>query len=399
MTSGMIADSIVNLCGALGLSVAMFALYRRDPRGPLTQRLLVMLGIAAALFFTRGVGWWTDSVWLDRLSLVPAAMVPLGALIVTEGILRRHAPRLAKIAAVAGAILLGLGGILGLENYATPYSIVLSLFQLAGFATCAWLLATRDRSTLMASENRGIGRLAVGAIMVIPFIVTDFRVLAPDIPVRLGALGALLVVTAVLIAGGGTETRRQGILMTALRVLSAALLGAAAACVSPDVDAAQVMRFCAVAISGVLTIGLMTDTLRALFESQVPGVLNSVAASAARTRDELIAELARHPMFESARRYREADLAFYDPPLLQRFLSTRRVLRRPEAPWGLAVSDPAVERVLSLMKANHATHVIILSHDPIDLLVLAVPVIAADPATETALALVRRLLASTPELA
>ena len=34
---------------------------------------------------------------------------------------------------------------------------------------------------------------------------------------------------------------------------------------------------------------------------------------------------------------------------------------------------------------------------PIDLLVLAVPVISADPATETALALVRRLLALTPE--
>ena len=159
------------------------------------------------------------------------------------------------------------------------------------------------------------------------------------------------------------------------------------------------MRFCAIAISGVLTIGLMTDTLRALFESQVPGVLNSVAASAARTRDELIAELARHPMFESARRYRERELAAYDPPLLRDLLSTRRVLRRPEAPWGLAASDPAVERLMSLMAAHSATHVIVLSHDPVDLLVLAVPVISADPATETALALVRRLLALTPEAA
>ena len=392
MTSGVIADSIVNLCGAIGLSVAMFALYRRDPRSPLTQRLLVLLGIAAILFFTRGIAWWSGSVWLDRLSLIAAATVPLGALIVTEGILRRHAPRAIKIVALAGAVLFGLGGAFGLESYPTSYSIALSLFQFAGFAACAWLLATRDRGTLMASENRAIGRLAAGAIMVIPFIVTDFRALAPDIPVRLGALGALLVVTAVLIAGGGSETRRQGILMAALR-----LLGAAAACVSPDVDAAQVMRFCAIAISGVLTIGLMTDTLRAWFDSQVPGVLNSVAASAASTRDELIAELARHPMFESARRYRESDLAGYDPLLLQNFLSTRRVLRRPEAPWGVAASDPAVERLVSLMQANHATHVIILSHDPIDLLVLAVPVISADPATETALALVRRLLASTPE--
>ena len=399
MSSGVIADFIVNLCGALGLCVAMFALYRRDPRSPLTLRLLLLLGVVALLFFARGVAWWTGSALLDRLSLIPAALLPLGALIVTEGILRRHAPRAAKITALAGAVVIGLGGVFGLESYTRPYAIALAIFQLAGFVVCAWLLATRDRTSLLASENRSIGRLAAGALIVIPFIVTDYQALAPYMPVRLGALGALLVVTAVLIAGGGTETRRQGILMTALRLVSSALLGAAAACVSPDVDAAQIMRFCAIAIAGVLTIGLMTDTLRALFEAQVPGVLNSVAASAARTRDELIAELARHPMFESARRYRESDLAAYDPPLLRKALSTRRVLRRPEAPWGLAATDPAVERLMSLMKAGNATHVIILSHQPVDLLVLAVPVISADPATETALALVRRILALTPEAA
>ena len=399
MTPAVIADSIVNLCGAIGLGVGMIALHRRDPRGPLTRRLLLALGVAALLFLVRGVAWWTESLWLHRVSLIPAALVPLSALIVTEGILRRHAPRTAKLIAVLGAILLGLGGPLGLDYFDTPYSIALSLFQLAGFATCAWLLVTRDRSTLMASENRSIGRLAVGALIVIPFIVTDFQALAPNMPVRLGALGALLVVTAILIAGGGTETRRQGLLMTALRLSSSALLGVAAACVSANVDAAQIVRFCAIAIAGVLTIGLMTDTLRAFFESQVPGVLTSIAASAAQTRDQLVAELARHPLFESARRYRESDLAGYDPALLRDLLSAQPVLRRAEAPWGLTARDPAVERLSSLMKANHATHVIVLSHDPADLSVLAVPVISADPATETALALVRRLLASLPETA
>jgi hypothetical protein len=399
MTSGLIADSIVNLCGAIGLSVAMLTLYRRDPRSPLTSRLVLALGVIALLFLVRGVAWWTGSVVLDRISLIPAALVPLGALIVTEGILRRHAPRAVKLAVVVGGIALGLGGALGLERFATPYGMSLSLFQLAVFAACGWLLATRDRATLMASENRSIGRLAVGLVAVIPFILTDFQVLAPDIPVRLGALGAVLLITAVLIAGGGAETRRQALLMTALRLGSSALLGAAAACVSPDVDAAQITRFCAIAISGVLTIGLMVDALRAHFEAQVPGVLSSVAASPARTRDQLMAELGRHPIFESARRYRESDLAAYDPPLLREFLSTRRVLRHPEAPWGLTSSDPAVERVASLMAANSATHLIILSHDPVDVIVLAVPVISADPATETALALVRRLLALTPEAA
>jgi hypothetical protein len=399
MTPGVIADSIVNLCGAIGLGVAMLTLYRRDPGSPLTRRLLVALGIVASLFLVRGAAWWSGSVLLDDLSSIPAALIPLGALIVTEGILRRHAPRAVKIAILIGGIALGLGGALGLERFTIPYSIVLALFQLGGLATCAWLLATRDRAALMASENRSIGRLTFGAILVIPFMLTDFHTLAPDIPVRLGALGALLVVTAILIAGSGEETRRQALVMTALRLSSSALLGAAAACVSPDVDAAQVMRFGAVAVSGVLAIGLMVDALRAHFESQVPGVLNSVAASPARTRDELISELERHPIFESARRYRETELVAWDPPLLRDFLSTRRVLRRTEAPWGLASSDPAVERAVSLMTANSATHLIILSHDPVDLIVLAVPVISADPATETALALVRRLLALTPESA
>ena len=31
MTPGVTADSIVNLCGAIGVSVAMVALHRRDP--------------------------------------------------------------------------------------------------------------------------------------------------------------------------------------------------------------------------------------------------------------------------------------------------------------------------------------------------------------------------------
>jgi hypothetical protein len=52
--------------------------------------------------------------------------------------------------------------------------------------------------------------------------------------------------------------------------------------------------------------------------------------------------------------------------------------------------------VLSLMMANSATHMVVLAHDPIDVILLAVPVIFADPATETALVLVRRLLALAP---
>jgi hypothetical protein len=85
--------------------------------------------------------------------------------------------------------------------------------------------------------------------------------------------------------------------------------------------------------------------------------------------------------------------------LLRDLLASRPVLRRADAPWGFAPDDPAVERVVSLLSANSATHVVVLSHDPVDVFVLAVPVMLADPASETALALVRHLLALTPESA
>jgi hypothetical protein len=397
MTPGIIADSIVNICGAIGVAVAMTSLYRRAPGNPLSTRVLVMLGLVSLLFLTRGLAWWSGSVWLDRLSLLPAALLPLGALIVAEGMLRRHAPRAAKIGISLTGIGLGIGGALGLDSFTTPYSVALSAFQLAGMGYCAFLLATRDRGTLTGAENQSINRLAIGALIAMPFLLTDFRTLFPDIPVRLGGLGALLVVSAVLTAGGSGETTRQSVLLNALRIVGGALLGAGATWLSPDADAAQVLRFCVVSVSGVLTIGLMVDALRSVFEARAPGILSSVARSAAATRNTLMAELAHHPIFASARRHREDELADYDPPLLRDFLSKNQLLRQAEAPWGLAMTDPAVERLVSLMRAGSATHLIVLSHDPVDLVALTVPVTSADPATETALALVRRLLVLTPE--
>ena len=53
--------------------------------------------------------------------------------------------------------------------------------------------------------------------------------------------------------------------------------------------------------------------------------------------------------------------------------------------------------ISSLLAANSATHIVVLSHDLADLFVLSVPVMLADPATETALALVRRIVVVSPE--
>lgn len=393
---GLVADSIVDLCGALGLAVAMVTLRRRDPRGALTRRFLVAMGLVAALFLLRALGWWSGSVWLGRLALACAALFPLGALIVTEGMLRRHAPRPGKIAVLAGSLLLVLASFLGLDDPGQFYDLALAGFQVLTIAFCGILLFRRDQAALTASENAGVWRLGLCAFLILPFALSDFRELLPGVPVRLGGVGALLLVSILLVAGGAAPARRQRATMLSLRVAAALLLGLAAALVTPEVGFAHVARLCAVSLAGVLAIALAVDALSSSFDAEAPGVLDSLARSKAGTREALIAQLAAHPLFTSARRLDEGALADYDPLILRPALQGIGVLHASGRGWPWPPTDPAAERLAALMAVNSASHLLVLGEAPLDLLLVTVPVVSADPATETALALVRRLLATAP---
>ncbi|CAD5274105.1 conserved membrane hypothetical protein [Bosea sp. 62] len=392
----LVADSIVDICGALGLAVAMLTLRRRDPRGALTTRFLLAMGLVAALFLLRGLGWWSGSVLLERLALSCAALFPLGALIVTEGMLRRHAPRVGKIAVLAGSGLLVLGSLIGLADHPWAYDLALAGFQFVTVAFCGLLLFRRDPASLTEAENTSVWRLGLCAFLILPFALSDFRGLLPDMPVRLGGVGALLLVSIVLVTGGAAPTRRQGFVLLGLRVAAALLLGAAAAHVTPGADLAHGVRLCAVTLAGVLAIALAVDALSSSFDATAPGVLGSLARSRAETRETLIAQLAGHPLFSSARRLGEAELGDYDPAVLKPALREISVLHASGRSWPWPSTEPAAERLAALMAAHSVSHLLVLGEEPLDLLLVTVPVVSDDPATETALALVRRLLASAP---
>jgi hypothetical protein len=89
-------------------------------------------------------------------------------------------------------------------------------------------------------------------------------------------------------------------------------------------------------------------------------------------------------------------LAEFDPPILSAALQDCSVLRRSDHPWRWALSSPQAERLSALMASHAATHLIVMQSDPLDLLLIAVPVVSADPATETALLLMRRILSASP---
>lgn len=396
MTPNLIADSIVNICGAIGLCVAIALLQRRDRKGRTTFLINLAMGAVAALFFLRGVAWWTGSVAFDQASIAFAALFPLAVLLAAEIVMRRHAPRALKIYTALGAALFMLGVVTGIARDNAAYYISLPMFQFSVVAAGGVLLYRRGAGDLTAEESRIVKRVGLAVLIAAPFLLTDFRSLFADPPVRVGPLGVLIGVSLLLAEGGGEARLRSFALLTS-RLVAALLLGLAAGWMAPAPQAGDLLRHAAVAGAGVLAISLAIDAAREIFAARAEGLLAAVAVSPARTRSALVAALAAHPLFGDARRLRESDLNDFDPDIIRTALPETAVFRKIDAPWGRPATDGGVERLVSLFATFEATHVIALQRAPLDLLAVSVPVVAADATTETALQLLGRILANAPE--
>ena len=294
--TAVVADSVVNLFAAAGLLLVARANRRLDPRGALTRRIAFALSFTAVFFFVRAAAWLSGAIMLDRLTTALAGAVPLAGLLVAEGVLRRHAPLWLKIAAAAGCVLPGLALVLRLPDAAVNLVNLCVVF--AGFGAVAWLLVRRDPAGLTAAENRLIRRLVAVLIVLLPLIATDFRSIFPAIPVRLGAVGALVILYVGFGAGGLTTLARTRVFaMLAFLVIAGCFALAFGMIRSGGADIAELVRVEAVGFSGLMLAGLLSEELGAQGErAHPPGPL-----LLADDPERFAAALATHPLLADAR--------------------------------------------------------------------------------------------------
>jgi hypothetical protein len=93
----------------------------------------------------------------------------------------------------------------------------------------------------------------------------------------------------------------------------------------------------------------------------------------------LIDQLAGHPLFSNARRLGEAELADYDPAILKPALREIGVLHASGRSWPWPPTGLVAERLAALLAAHSASHLLVLGEQPLDLLLVTVPVVSADP--------------------
>lgn len=380
-----VADALVNVFGAGGAMVVAREMARSDPKGQVSRRIAFALWFVAVFFVTRTWSWYTQGLLADALSDALASATPLVSLLVAEGLLRRHSPRWLKLALLAGPVAVFGAKLLPFLPVQLPVALLLATV-LGGYAAIAGLLWRREAASLTSAENTSIRRLLLALLFLAPLIVTDFRSIWPDVPVRLGALGALMLLYIGLGVGSFHASLRGRILNIVMFAAIAALFaGGYVATGHADGGTDQLLRAAAVGVAGLLFAGIFSESQGARLERGRA----SVPLIDATSPEDFLARLSAHALLGGAHMLPATVVDQVDAPAFRSLLSSQRTLRRGAAPWGRAATDDGVERALSLMTAYDATHLVLVTQNPLRIIALSLPATAADARAEYEIDVVR----------
>jgi hypothetical protein len=221
--------------------------------------------------------------------------------------------------------------------------------------------------------------------LLVPLIATDFRSVWPDIPLRFGAVGALVVLFFAFGPGRSTNTERIASLL--IFVAIAGLFAFGYVSTGHGADAGQATRAMAVGVCGLIFAALFSEVLGARSERRMP----ADPLLAARTSEQFTKALSAHRLIGDALILDDDRTGPLRHPAFDSLIAERPILRRADAPWGRGLRDHGVERATSLFMTYDATHVMRLSQQPMRLAIFALPQISSDPRTESEIAAAQRI--------
>lgn len=359
----LMAQSCLDGLGALGLAAYAAALAARRETGPLTPRLVLLFGLLAIFYSARGLSVLTGADGLRICAFAAVALTPVAALLLAEGVLRRHAPRLLKLAVIAAsAVSLGFAFLTARDmafdaRYGLAAPIVLSLLAILT------LLRTRDRSQLSASENRVVAALAFCLAAALPLILTDFaRLLAT--PIGLSPIAALLIVLVVLASADGDP--RGTLVEVSLLVLVAAGLSLGLAHALALRGVADLSRLSAVILAGLIVASLLVRLLARGTADRRGGLRRRLAGADANSLDGFLADLGEEPLLKDMTILEAGQLADHGAETLAALLARQPVWDLERLKVGETVASVAeAEPLIDLMERGGATHVGLLSRAPV----------------------------------
>jgi hypothetical protein len=372
---------------SLGASVLVA---RFGPATVLRGRLRFAFGALCAFFAARATSEALASPALMLATLLIACVLPLAALVLAEGILRRHAPAALKAFVGFGAIAVAVA--LVVDDARVPISnVVLGSFVVLSLAAVTALLVFRDRATLSRQEDASVDALAVPGAIVTLLTVTDFVAQAP---IGLSGIGVAMAAFALAANPNAVRAVRGVLADLATMTVVAAIVACGFARALGFASSFETIRAGAVLLAFLLAASALSRARRAASDGRAVGFAEALGLADTSSLDSFLDALADQPVLAGLRIADGAQLADYDRESLAAALSARTV-------WTHAAlgndddsrTQRAFEELGDLMARNEATHAVVLSHEPIRIALLTLPGSAGMQSVETNLALFGKLAA------
>lgn len=362
----LIPDLVVSGAAATGLLIV------RSQIGPgadsLIWRFRLILLLSALFYMVRMADWLFALGMFRFLTVLCAAAIPFAALLLAEGILRRHAPRWIKTLAAAGLtvfILVALAvPVTRTPDYLTPFLI----YQVLLFATSLALIITRDRDSLSAPENRLADRVMIVGPFVLGLLVTDYRVFGSDalgLP-ALSGLGALMIAwiasTSEARAATGVFIAQALGLLALVSVVSALAIGAMHGWSGADMAVAAAM------LASVLLAFMVWLSSAALRRARTRASLER-ALSCTEDLTAYLGVLSRQGLSEGYALLGHEDLRDYDGQLLVNAMGPGGACTQADLPRDTTEDTRAESQLRALLNRFAARDVFLISKTPITLAV------------------------------
>ncbi|MEL6959129.1 MAG: hypothetical protein AAGL89_09290 [Pseudomonadota bacterium] len=383
----IIGNLFLSLTALTGLLILQGVITARDSMAPINRRFLFGLRVMALLFAGRVMMIITGVEAFRFFVLLGAALIPIAVLLLTEGLLRRHAPLWAKIWVGGGTVIFALSSLWWSPSVDPPRLIGLLIFQVSGLLIGGWLTLTRDRATLSAAENQTVERLALSLILLIPLAAADFLILFIGLPAQVSPLGVLFLCW-LAVSLGRSQAQHRAPLVSFTAIVLGAGLSASVVAMMLGLERDATILTLSVILSAILVAVLFIEAQTLRTEEQSETLLRHIAEDRSGSSLAFLRGLQSHPLVEGAALIDAEELADLDADVLFHIFRIRPVLRRADPPF----TDGAEgDHIKHLFKRFDASHILIADDDPFTLVALSMPSLASSPRAELELAAVQRM--------
>ena len=389
MTPAADIQMLVDGFGALGALAVALVLLSRKGRTTVQNVLMLVFGLAGLFYACRALARATGLESFGLVSLILACALPLGALLLAENLLRRHAPLPIKLIIAGGTVLGLIAAVLAGSGLERAFS--LALYVPLALALVLGLILFRDRSSLAPMENAALDSYGRALLATGLLALTDFGLISPF---GLSALGMLGLAYAA--AAGASAPRRwiDALKELALAATTSLLLTGALLRLRPPASLLEAEGVLAITVSALLALSVLLrlqsgggDQQRRLFEQ---------ALATADTTDlgRFIDNASRAAPLQGLVLAEGADLSAYDPALLRAAFEDDVVMdltRLNHAPS--EAERDAREQLRDLLRRHASTHAILISAVPLRIALIALGGSTRAEEDERAMALFQKMAA------